>query len=156
MRKVLAVVTVAALVLAAFAVPASAKKHKKKGSKPRTAESAYDSPAIGLGGVGGACFGANGCAQFPVAGEEAYMILESEDSSGRPVFLRVTQDTNGDGTSEGIASVCGASTEPIVITPGVAVNVFVYAVGANPPCPGPATSGKVKATFATNPAVLTN
>lgn len=155
MRKLIALAAVAMLVVAAFAAPASAGKKKKKSPPaPRTAEGTYDSPAVGIGGVGGACLGANGCVEFAITSSEAYLTLSAEDGSGSTVFMRITQDPDGDGQVEGVASVCGESAEPIAIAPGVPVNVFVYPVGANPPCPGVATSGTVTATFASSPDLL--
>lgn len=152
MRRTIALIAVGALLLGAFAAPATgAKKKKKKKPAARTVEATYDSPAIGMGGVGGVCLGSNGCVMFATSSNESFMALKGDDQSGQKVFLRVVQDTDGDGTNEGVASICGETSEPIPITPGVQVSIFIYAVGANPPCPGPATSGKVTATFTSAP-----
>lgn len=149
MRRLVIALTIAALAAGLLTGPADAGKKKKP--KPRTAEAAYDGPAIGVGGVGGVCSGSQGCVQFPLGPTEGFISLESDDSSGQPVFLRVVQDTNGDGTNEGVGSWCGTTGEPIAVTPGVPATVFIYAVGANPPCPGPATGGTVKAVISSTP-----
>lgn len=150
MKRHLLILLVLALLGGALAGPADAAKKKKKKPKPRTISATYDSPAVGVGGVGGACLGTNGCVEFGTAQNEAFVSVESADSSGQPVFLRVGQD-DASGNFSGIASYCGESTEPIPISPGLPVQVFIYPVGISPPCPGPATTGSVTATFTAVP-----
>ena len=153
MRKLIVLLAVAALAAASVAgSPADAKKKKKKKKVViRTAEAAYDSPAIGAREVTGVCSGSNGCATFPVGANERSLVLEVTDQLGQPVALTVGQDTDtSNATTEVVAKTCGGKTEPIAIEPGVEVMVWMWvAPGVTPPCPGVATTGTVKATFST-------
>ena len=145
MRRIIATVATAALVVGALMAPAADAAKRKK---PRKAQATYDTPAIGLGGVAGLCSGANGCAAFPVGAKERSISVVVTDSTGTAVYARVTQDIDGDGQADSATPFCGSSGGKIPIEPGIAVNVFVYPVGVLPaPCQGVATSGVVKATF---------
>lgn len=146
MRRIVWIALAATLLAGSLLSPVEAAKKKKKPPKPRTASAAYASPAAGVGGVGGVCTEGNGCVTFGTSSEEAFVKVEGIDASGQPVFLRVGQD-DPSGSFSGIANVCGSSAEAIPIMPGQPVQVFIYSVGVDPPCPGPATSGTVEATF---------
>ena len=146
MRRTVTLIVMAALVAGAFAAaPAEAKKKKKK--KTRTVSATYDSPALGVGGVAGLCVAPNGCVPFPAGPGEKFVSVTVEDASGTPSYGRVTQDLDGDGQADEATPFCGKTEQPVAIQPGVEINVFVYAVGAQPPCAGVGTSGTIKATF---------
>ena len=146
MRRTMATLATAALVVGALTAPsADAAKRKKT---VRKAQATYDTPAIGVGGVAGLCSGANGCAALAVGAKETSISVKVVDGTGTPVYARVTQDIDGDGQADSATPFCGSSDGKIPIEPGIAINVFVYPNGALPaPCPGVATSGVVKATF---------
>lgn len=147
MRKTLSLLLTASVVLGAFAAPAAEAKKKKKKKINRTATATYDTPAIGVGGVAGVCSGANGCAAFPAAPGEKFIQVEVTDASGTPVYGRIAQDLDGDNQADTAVAFCGKS-DKVVIEPGAAINVFIYANGALPaPCAGVGTNGTVKATF---------
>jgi hypothetical protein len=146
MRRTIATLLTSALVMGALMAPAADAAKKKK--KPRKAQATYDSPAIGIGGVAGLCNGANGCAAFPLGAKEKFISVNVVDSTGTPVYARVTQDLDGDGQADAATPFCGKTDGKIPVEPGVTINVFVYTVGVLPaPCQGVATSGVVKATF---------
>ena len=150
MRRTLTLILTAALVAGAFAgAPADAKKKKKKKPKPRTVTATYDSPALGLGGVVGLCIAPNGCVPFATSPKERFVSVKIDDSSGTASYGRVTQDLDGDGQADEATPFCGKTEKPVPIQPGIEVNVFIYSLGANPPCAGVGTSGSVTATFTT-------
>jgi hypothetical protein len=139
------------LTAAAFGVPiADAKKAKKKS---RMATSVYDSPAIGSGDATGICSGSSGCATFGIGPKETFISFEIEDALGLPVYATVGQDLNPDDQfTDVVGKFCGTTEEPFAIQPGIEVLVWVWALpGANPPCPGAATSGTVTAKISNRP-----
>jgi hypothetical protein len=149
MRKTIVMACVAALAFATAAVPAGAARRPKP--KKRTLELAYTEPAVGAAGAG-VCLQGSSCLFYgpPAAGEKTFSVV-IEDDLGQPVPASVIQDTNGDGsflvTDDLTVGICGATDEPIEIEPGKDVAVWVWRAGANPPCPGTATSGTATATF---------
>ena len=146
MKRSIAAAVVLVVSLGALAPVSSAKKPKRV---TRTAESLYDAPAIGSGA--GICPNAtNSCARFPTGVGEKFLTLEITDSTGLPVYATVGQDLDGDTFTDQSTIVCGKTTDPIAIEPGIEVVVFPWAVGRTT-CPGVATSGKVKATFSNLP-----
>ena len=149
MRKTIVVGLVAALASAAASVPAGAAKRPKP--KKRTIELPYTEPAVGAAGAG-VCLQGSSCLFYgpPAAGEKHFSVV-IEDELGQPVPASVIQDTNGDGsflvTDDLTVGICGATEEPVEIEPDKAVAVWVWRAGANPPCPGTATSGTAAGTF---------
>ncbi len=149
MRKTIVVASVVALACAAATVPADAAKRPKP--KKRTMELTYTDAAVGAAGAG-VCLQGSSCLFYgpPAAGEKTFSVV-IEDDLGQPVPASVIQDTNGDGsflvTDDLTVGVCGATDDPVEIEPGKAVSVWVWRAGANPPCPGTATSGSATATF---------
>lgn len=149
MRRVIVVGLVVALACVAMGVPAGAAKRPKP--KKRTMELPYTEPAVGAAGAG-VCLQGSSCLFYgpPAAGEKLFSVV-IEDDLGQPVPASVIQDTNGDGSflvaDDLTVGICGATDEPVEIEPGKAVSVWVWRAGANPPCPGTATSGTATATF---------
>lgn len=149
MRKTIVAGLAAALACAAASVPADAAKRPKP--KKRSIELAYAEPAVGAAGAG-VCLQGSSCLFFgpPAAGEKLFEVV-IEDDLAQPVPASVIQDTNEDGsflvTDDLTVGICGATDEPVEIEPGKAVSVWVWRAGANPPCPGTATSGTATATF---------
>ncbi len=148
MRKTTVVGLVAVLACAAGSMPAGAAKRAKP---KRTMEMPYSEAAIGAAGAG-VCLQGSSCLFFgpPARGEKRFAVV-IEDDLGQPVPASVIQDTNGDGnflvTDDLTVGICGSTDEPVEIEPGKAVSVWVWRAGANPPCPGTATSGTATATF---------
>jgi hypothetical protein len=151
MRRSIAVTLALVLAVAAFSVPASGAKKVKK--KTRKATAIYDSPAIGSGDATGVCSGSSGCAMFGIGPKETFISFEIEDQLGLPVYATVGQDQNPDDQfTDVIGKFCGTTEEPFPIQPGIQVIVWVWALpGANPPCPGAATTGTVTAKISNLP-----
>lgn len=149
MRKTIVVGLVAALACATGSLPADAAKRSKP--KKRTIEMPYAEPAVGAAGAG-VCLQGSSCLFYgaPAPGEKYFGVV-IEDDLGQPVPASVIQDTNGDGsflvTDDLTVGICGSTDEPVEIEPDKAVSVWVWRAGANPPCPGTATSGTATATF---------
>ena len=134
-----------AIVAGSLAAPSAAGRKPKA----RKATAVYDSPAIGGGDATGVCSGSNGCVSFGVGPKETTLTLTIEDAAGLPVSATVGQDTDpSNATTEVVGRFCGTTEEPMTIEPGIAVTVWLWLLpGANPACPGAATSGTVTATF---------
>jgi hypothetical protein len=127
MKKTLGILVVMSLVFGAFALPADAKKKKKK--KPvrieRVVEFDYTCPCTGRLQLGtltndGTNIGGGG---IPI-GAEYYLTATIEDSSGMPVAVNFNQ-IGDSGLNESRGTMCGETEAPIEITPGVQVNVFI-------------------------------
>lgn len=155
--------TVLALLLGALLVgPADAKKKKKKKPPPpqkieRTVEYEYSSGSPGVPGVVGACMSVlapdlkSACIDIPTSSEELFASVKVADASGGKPHVILAQDSNPDSPGfEIFADFCGETTEPLPITPGLALRVSVYA-GGSPDCPAPATSGKISTTLSNMP-----
>lgn len=151
MRKTVTVLLAASMAVGAFSAPMADAKKKKKKKKVviRTAEATYDSPAIGHPNVIVGCIGANGCATFGVGAKEKFASFNIVDSTGTPVYGVGGQDLDGDQLADTSFEFCGKTDKPIPIEPGYELNIFLSPVtGADPLCPGVASSGSVKAQFA--------
>lgn len=155
MRKSLAVLVTATVVLAMLsALPAEAKKKRKKVPKKvtREASAAYDTPAIGHPDAVAGCLGSMGCATFEVGPKEKFVTLRIEDSLGTPVYALGGQDLDGDGFADTAFRSCGETTEPVAIEPGYELNLLISAgPGTNPACAGAASMGTVNAVFSNRP-----
>jgi hypothetical protein len=156
MRKLIISGLIVGLLAGAVVAPAEAKK-KKKPKLPqkieRVVEGTYDNPAIGVPGVVGTS-SAGGAVEFPIGAEEAYVSIDITDGSGQPVIATLSQDTDPSTPSwEIFATICGKTEAPLVVSPGIPVRVSVYTVPGpdQPNCTGPATGGKIKATFSNMP-----
>lgn len=150
MRRTLILVLALALVAGAIAGPAAAGKKKKKKAKrtERTVSIRYDNPAIGSPGVGGVTT-IPGTANAP---GEIYMHVNQKDDVSPLPFVRVSWDTDGDGTNDTGVTICGGkTTEPIQMPGGVSMSIFPYAA-PGPQCPtGFNTTGVVELTFSNMP-----
>lgn len=146
MKKLIVTSLIAALVAGALVAPASAGKKK---AKPRVAEAGYDNPAVGVPGVVGSP-AAGGAYEFPTLTTENNVSVEIADTGGAAVTFTMSQDSDPNNTGyEIMGTWCGATEEPVAITPGLPLRVTVYTTPGpdQPSCTGPATSGTITATF---------
>jgi hypothetical protein len=150
--KSIAVIASAALIFCAFVAPADANKKTKR--TERTAEATYYGAAIL------ACYAPEGigCTRFATTAKEKYVSIEIADTLSSTVYARVSQPLDEDSTLlTDVATICGRSEEPIPITPGADVVVFVSDTngqGGMPgqvACPGAVSSGTIKMVFSNLP-----
>lgn len=137
--------------MAAAPVHGAQKKKKKPKKVERTVEFTYQCPCIGvfqLGGLTGGDPNLGGGVVQPGA-RELFVSGEVKDASGRPVFVSINQDTDGDGFNNDVASFCGKSEEPLPIHEGLEIRVFMGKVSSS--CPGPGLGGTVTFTFTNKP-----
>lgn len=148
MRKLLVAAAVAGLVVGSVATAEAGKKKAPK-KTTRVAEAAYVAPARFYWAPTGDNIGG---ASFPTGAGESYVSVEVQDDLGMDVSAAVGQDPEGDGTVA-TTSFCTSTEEPLPITPGVEVTVFVYVGPCTSPAPAPAfaSQGKVIATFSNLP-----
>ena len=155
MKKVIAIALSVGLLAGAYAMPADAKKKKKKVVKvTREVQGTYAAPAT----VVGNCTQTDGvgCMTIPAGSEEKFLTAKVTDSSGQPVLVSVDADLDGDMQSEtNYGFFCGETTEPIAIDPGAQIIFWVSAVTDAPAradCPpGQGTSGTLDVTFSNLP-----
>ena len=146
-------VVVAAILLAGLATaPVEAKKKKPK-KAVRTAEYTYASGATGSADLTGTCLVTEGCYSIPILPSESFVTMEVTDALGLPVPVTVAQDTNpGDNFTEVVTRFCGSTPEPVAITPGIPLDVFIWALpSAILRCVGGATSGTLTAKLSNLP-----
>jgi hypothetical protein len=88
-----------------------------------------------------------GGASFPTTAAERSVSISIKDDAGLGVSAAVGQDLENDGTVE-TTPFCTETDEPVAISPGIPVTVFVF-VGpcTSPPGPALATQGTIEATF---------
>lgn len=148
MRKLLVAALVSGLVVGSVA---SAEAGKKKAPKKvtRVAEATYAAPARFYFAPTGDNIGG---AAFATGANENYVSITIEDDLGQDVSAAVGQDPEGDNTVSTTA-FCTSTEEPLPITPGLEVTVFVYVGPCTNPSPAPAfaTQGKIIATFSNIP-----
>jgi hypothetical protein len=139
-------IVVAMLVLGTslWSMGAEAKRPRK-----RVVKVTYAEPAVGTAGVGVCTQGSSCVFVDPLPGER-HIKVKITDDLGLPVNATLIQDTDGDGNylapTDNHIHFCG-QTGLIRIAPST-VTVWVWRnPGANPPCPGVASSGKVAVTF---------
>jgi hypothetical protein len=150
MRKITVTLLIVGLLAGAFAESVDAKKKKKD---TRKATVVYSAPSYGSGDATGVC--TDQCVRFGVTGNERFLSLKITDDSGLPPAATIGQDSDpSDNFIDRIGEICGATEEPIPITPGVEVVVWVWAAPrfvTGGPCLGIGTAGEVEATFTTVP-----
>lgn len=148
MRKLLVAALVSGLVVGSIA---SAEAGKKKAPKKtsRVAEANYAAPARFYFAPTGDNIGG---AAFASGSDEKFVSVTIEDDLGMDVSAAVGQDPEGDNTVSTTA-FCTSTEEPLPITPGLEVTVFVYAGPCTDPAPAPAfaTQGKIVVTFSNLP-----
>lgn len=148
MKKLIVTSVVAALAVGALVAPVEAAKKKK--AKPRVVEGTYANPAVGVPGVVGTS-SAGGAVEFPSLASENHISVDIADAAGGAPFVTMSQDSDPTNTTgwEIFATFCGATAEPVPITPGLPVRISVYTTPGpdQPTCVGPATNGTIKATF---------
>lgn len=135
MKKTITVVLTIGLLAASLAMPAeAAKKKKKKAPAPavvqrveRTVDFEYVCPCPGTYQFGSATGTNFGGGPLPIGGEERFVSITAEDTSGQPVLVSINQDTNGDGFNDGVADVCatGEKGEAAEVTPGLEMRLFI-------------------------------
>lgn len=152
MKRTVMVCLLVTLLAATLAAPADARKSSRNGLTHR-AVAAYTNPTLGIAsGTGGAaCLP---CPRFAVDDTDKWAkIVVHDDASPAPVAFGI-QQLSRDGTccDEVAGPFCGSTgRQPIEITPGLDVLVFVFATG-DVVCPGAVgTSGTVKAVFSNAP-----
>ena len=156
MKRSLVLMMIIGMIFGSIATAEAGKKARKPKKVERKVELDYQTPSPGISGVVGACMAVLGvdgtaCIDVPIGGDEAFVSVSVTDSTGQPTNFDLAQDSNADNPGlEILASGCGETTEPIAVTPGLAVRVSVTAIGG-PDCPGVATTGSISATFSNLP-----
>lgn len=148
MKKLVVVALAAGLVAGAMIGPAEAGKKKKPKKVTREVVFDYVCPCPGTFQFGGSTGTNLGGGVFAV-GAESYLTAVASDTAGQAVPVSIQQDTDGNGLNEPIGSFCGETTEPLPITPGVEIRVFVGF--PSPTCPGPAAGGQITFTLSNLP-----
>lgn len=124
----------------------------KKARPARVAELAYD---VGVGGISEpvtANFCLNGgpvpsCVDFPTGVGEWSVTVKITDETGLPVPA-VVEIHSHDATAEASRRpICGATTEPLPVEPGIPIAVGINVRDPAFPCSGVGTRGVVTATF---------
>ena len=152
MKRTAMVCLLVTLLAATLAAPADATKANPR-NVTRRAVAAYSNPALGsASGTGGAtCFP---CPSFAVTATDRWAKMEVHDDASPARVAFGIRQAKPDGTccDEVAGPFCGSTgKQPIAITPGADVFVFVFATG-DVVCPGAfGTSGRVKAVFSNVP-----
>lgn len=148
MKKLVVLVAIAGLLMASLAVPAEAKKKKKKAGPTkmeRVVEFEYVCPCVGLYQFGSATDGTNlGGGPFQPQVGEVYLTATATDATGMPVPVEVDQDIDGDGFNDLVGSFCGETASPLAITEGLEIRIFV---GGATYCPTPSALAGGTITF---------
>lgn len=152
MKRFLVVLLTIGLIAGSLAGPAAAGKKKKKNKKPkrieRVVEFDYTCPCPGviqLGSLTGDGTNIGGGSVPP--GAEVYLTAVSEDASGMPVAVNFNQ-IGASGFNESRGTMCGETEEPIELSPGADVNIFID--GFNATC-GVAAGGTLTITLSNLP-----
>ena len=152
MKKTLSTLVALGLVFGAFgAVPAEAKKKKPK-KVTRVVDFEYTCPCFGLFQFGTATGGDPnlGGGGIAIGGTESYLTGEATDQSGQAVWVRVQQDTDGDGFNNPVAEFCTKTEEPLPIEPGLEARIFVGGVCSDGTPTAP-IGGTIKFTLSNMP-----
>ena len=149
MKRTAMVCLLVTLLAATLLAPADAAKRKIT----RRVVTTYDNPTLGLAsGTGGAaCLP---CPSFAVFAADKWVQMQVDDDvSPAQVAFDIRQSKSDGSCCEKVAGpFCGSTgNQPVGITPGHDVYVFVFASG-DVTCPGAAgTSGTVTAVFSNAP-----
>jgi hypothetical protein len=155
MKKTIVTLVTVGLVAGAFALPADAKKKKKKPVRvERVATGTYQAPQLVIIGTC-AQTDAIGCVTFMAAPTEKYLKVTITDAAGLPVSASISQDQvpdTGVATDDfTVATVCGAMEEAVEFDPSYELHVWIDNT-PNPNCPGAvATQGTVEIAFSNMP-----
>ena len=116
----------------------------------RVVEFEYQCPCAGLFQLGGLTGGDPnlGGGPFTLGPGEVYLTAVATDAAGQKIAVDINQDLDGDGGNNSVGGFCGETTEPIALTEGLEVRVFV---GDPTICPGPATQGTITFTLSNMP-----
>lgn len=149
MKKSLATLISIGLIFGAFAAqPAEAKKKRKPKRVERVVEFNYTCPCPGILQLGSLTADGTNIGGGSVSpGAEVYLTAVSEDSSGMPVSVNFNQ-IGASGFNESRGTMCGETEEPIALTPGADVNIFID--GFDPTC-GLAAGGTLTITLSNLP-----
>lgn len=99
----------------------------------------------------------HGCVAVYTRSTESYFTAEVTDTLGRPVFVQVWTETDGDGMEDVLfGTFCGETTTPIDFPPGTELHFwvgFTYSTAAYESCPGGliATTGTISVTLSNMP-----
>ena len=149
MKRLIAVGIAAAVVFGAFLAP-SAEAGKRRPYK-RTAKDTYQLPSYGQGDAGYGCaYAAENCATFATGRRDKFVKISITDAAGNKVYFAVNQPDGPDEDTftEDVGTGCGKSAKLMVPNRGQELIVYVPVVGSFlEGCPGPATTGTVKAVF---------
>lgn len=156
MKRVLAMMMVAGLIVGGATADAAQKKKKKPRKEPqkveREAVGTYQSTVVVVVGTCAQTDAVN-CVRIPAGAEETYVMAAVEDDNGQSVPVAVKADLDGDNRTETLyGAFCGSTAEPIQIDPGVEVTFWVgyTADNATLGC-APASSGTITVTFSNMP-----
>jgi len=140
----------AGLALVASAAHA-ARPVKRENRRVRTVEAPYSTGlSYSIPGVGSGCIidtPASSCILVPAGLNERFVSVEIVDATG----LEVSASVGPHDDVPGGEPICGATTEPVPITPGVEVEVMLNELDPSHVCPGLATTGVVKLTLTSRP-----
>lgn len=154
MKRTLILMLALGLILGSVATADAKKKKKKKPRAPlkieRVVEFEYQCPCAGLFQLGGLTGGDPnlGGGPFALQAGEVFLTAVATDTTGQPVAVDINQDLDGDGGNNSVGSFCGETTEPISLTEGLEIRVFV---GDPTICAGPAVGGTIKFTLSNMP-----
>lgn len=152
MKRAVMVCLSVALLAATLVAPADAKKANPTNTTHRQVVT-YDNPTVGsASGTGGAmCLP---CPSFAVRATDRWAKIQvHDDASPAPVAFGIQQASpDGRCCDEVAGPFCGSTgKQPVAITPGLDVYVFVFATG-DVVCPSAVgTSGTVKGVFSNAP-----
>lgn len=153
-RRMLCVALIGCVLVAWTAIPAEARKKKKKIVRTeRVIELPYTA-AFGSPASGGGCLAAvNPCPTITLLSDEKFLQVEVADDSGTAAPFQVGQDFDGDGFVDQTSDpFCGSTGElPVEVDEGVNVVLFVWTFG-DVDCPGGlGTQGTASITISNAP-----
>lgn len=153
MKRTIAVALALGLLAGAMVAPAEAGKKRKPKRVERVVEFEYVCPCPGLYQFGSATGTNFGGGPMPV-GNESYIKIVAEDTSGTAVLVSVNQDVNGDGLNDGVVDVCATNEEPeewAEINPGLEMRLFITTGTCEDGSPSVPLGGKLTVTLSNLP-----
>ena len=128
---------------------AEAGKKKKPVRVERVVEFEYQCPCPGLFQLGTATGGDPnlGGGAIPVGADDLYLTAEAVDTTGQAVAVSVQQD-DGTGANAPTGEFCTKTEEPIALTPGREIRIFI---GLPLICPSVSVGGTITFTLSNMP-----